>query len=221
LRPYYGKAYFNLGRLYMDQKKNELAWEHFKKATQGDLDTVEGFFTFGQISLKLKKYAAAAEAFTTALERGKQVTPEQRLSIVFNLANSCFMDKQYDRATTLFNNLCKLCPKDHRYLYNLGETLYSKKAFKQALPVFEKLANPPFSLAQANFRYASCLEREGRLSDAKQALSRITKAKQLPEKMKTIAMKEMGRLTIQEKINRGNCTLTSKDLMQAFNLTNS
>jgi len=216
IRPHYGKAYFNLGRLYMDQKKPDLAWQHFKKATEGDLDTTEGFYTLGQISLKMKKYDKAAEAFQASLNRSNPSNIKHRNQISFNLANAYFMDKKLKKALPIFERLCKEEPTDHRYLYNLAETLYSKKEFVKAGKIFGRLASVPFGLAQANFRYANCLEKENRLDDARKALILLMQAKQIPEKMKTMVRREIGRIAIQQKINKGNCTLTMKDLRKAF-----
>lgn len=219
LRPYYGKAYYNLGRLYMDKNDVEQAWAHFKKATQGDLDTVEGFYTLGQVSLKLKKFDEAARAFTVALQRGKHIQGKQRNQILFNLANSHFMNKAYDQAQSIFELLCRHNPREHRFLYNLGETLYTKQDYEKALEIFKKLASPPFGIAQANFRYANCLEKLNKLSQAQAILQAITNSPKIPENMKRMAQSEIGRISIQEKINKGNCTLTMKDIRQAFKTT--
>jgi len=216
LRPYYGKAYFNLGRLYIDRGNNEKAWVYFKKATEGDLDTKEGFFTLGQISLNLKKFDEAINAFEMTLKLGGNMPIEQKVQVLFKLANACFLCKKLDRAEQIFTQLCKLNPNDHRYIYNLGETLYTKNDFEKACKVFEKLSNPPFSFAQANFRYASCLEKQNRHDEAKNALNRIVEAKTLPEDVRKMADKEIGRISVQQKINSGNCTLTMKDIQQAF-----
>ncbi|MBU1007568.1 tetratricopeptide repeat protein [Candidatus Dependentiae bacterium] len=217
LRPYYGKAFYNLGRLYMDQGNMEQAWVNFEKATEGDLDTVEGFYTLGQVGLKLKKFAEAANAFTFALKRGQNVQPKQRDQILFNLANAHFMNKDYDKAQPVFELLCQASPHEHRFLYNLGETLYSKQDYAGAVEVFKKLSRPPFGIAQANFRYANCLEKLNLLPEARSVLQAINNSSSIPEKMKQMAQNEIGRITIQEKINKGNCTLTMKDLRQAFN----
>jgi len=219
LRPYYGKAHYNLGRLYMDKGDTEKAWEYFKKATQGDLDTVEGFYTLGQISIKLKKYDEAAQALSFALQRGQNIDSNQRNQILFNLANAHFMNKKYDKAQPIFEMLCRNNPQDHRFLYNLGETFFTNKQYEQALTVFKKLANHPFGLAQAGFRYANCLEKLDRLTEAKHFLQSIAKSNKIPENMKPMAQNEIGRISIQEKINAGNCTLTMKDIQEAFKTT--
>jgi Tfp pilus assembly protein PilF len=127
LRPYYGKAFYNFGRLYIDKGDLVKAWEYFKKATEGDLDTTEGFYTLGQMSLKVQKYEEAAHAFTMALQRANNVAQEQRDQIMFNLGNSYFMLKNYDQAVPVFEALCQKYPNEHRYWYNLAETLYTKK----------------------------------------------------------------------------------------------
>lgn len=221
LRPYYGKAFYNLGRLYTDKGDLTKAWEYFKKATEGDLDTSEGFFTLGQVSIKLKKFEEAARAFTIAYQRSKEVPKEQKELILFHLANSHFMLKQYDKAKPIFKMLCQSNPNNHRYWYNFGETLYTNQEYSDAAPVFRKLSQAPFGLVQANFRYANCLEKLNNLDEAKKILSLLASSKKVPDNMKKMAQNEIGRITIQQKINKGNCTLTMKDLQQAFQTTNT
>jgi len=189
LRPYYGKAFYNLGRLYTERGDEEKSWEHFKKATEGDLDTAEGFFTFGSVSLKLKKYDAAVVAFETALSRADNMPTQQRDQIMFNLANACFMTKRFDKAESLFAFLSKTYPNDHRYLYNQGEALFNKKDFTQACGVFKRLLDPPFRIAQATFRYANCLEQMKKFGDAKSALQLVANADKAPKEMKEMAQK--------------------------------
>lgn len=216
LRPYYGKAFYNLGRLYNDKGEIEKAWEHFKKATEGDLDTTEGFFTYGQMSLKLKKFDHAIKAFSMALKRGPNMKPKVKLQVLFNLANSHFMLKDYDKAYSMFEYLCKADPGNHRYWYNLGETLYSQEKYEPATKVFKKLTQPPFNFAQACFRLAHSLEKINEIDEAKQVLNNILDAKNAPENFKKMAQTELGRLNIQQRINKGNCTLTQKELREAF-----
>lgn len=217
LRPYYGKAFYNLGRLYLDQNKPELAWEHFKKATEGDLDTKEGFYTLGQMSLKLKKYDAAADAFEKTLQFGQgTLSQDSEMNILFSLANSYFMLKKYDKAERVFEVLCSKNPNDHRYWYNLGETYYSDNKFDKAHTIFKRLVEPPFNMAQANIRLANALEKLDKLDEAKNVFEKFAKIDGIPADMKDLAKKEVGRLTIQKKINSGNCTLTMKDLKKVF-----
>jgi tetratricopeptide (TPR) repeat protein len=230
LRPYYGKAFYNLGRLYMDKGDHEKAWQYFKKATEGDLDTTEGFFTFGQMSLRLKKYDYAAKAFSISLQRVNQriaqmsgVMRQKNITyqhqVMFNLANSYFMLKEYDRATSIYEILCQADPNNYRYWYNFGEALYTKKDFVRATEAFKRLSSPPFNMAQAGFRYAQCLEKTNNLSQAKSVLETLAKTDQLPANLKQMAQNEIGRIALQLKVNSGNCTLTMKDLQQAFHTT--
>ncbi len=59
-RPYYGKAYFNLGRAYMELQEPEKAYEAFRKACmEADLDNEAGFWHMQKVVLYLKKYTEA------------------------------------------------------------------------------------------------------------------------------------------------------------------
>jgi len=221
LRPYYGKAFYNLGRLFTDKGELDTAWKYFKKATEGDLDTLEGFLTLGQMSIKLKKFDEAARAFEIAYQRSGRAKESKREAIKFHMANSYFMLKQYDKANAIFTLLCKAQPNNHRYLYNLAETCYTTKKFERALKLFRTLSQAPFGFVQANFRYASCLEKLKQYDKAKQLLRSLATNKKAPANIKKIAQNELGRITLQQKINKGNCTLTRKDLQAAFKITSS
>lgn len=216
IRPYYGKAFYNLGRLYMEKGDLEKSWEYFEKATQGDLDTTEGFFTLGQMSLKLKKYENATKAFSMALRRGKNLTVENSRRIRFNLANSYFMIKEYDKALSMYLSLNREEPNNHKYLYNLAEIYFSKQDFSTAAPIFKRLSQPPLGIAHAAFRYAHCQEKMKNFEEAKKILATIRDSEKVPKDLKISASREIGRLTIQAKLNKGNCTLTASELQKAF-----
>jgi tetratricopeptide (TPR) repeat protein len=217
LRPYYGKAFYNLGRMYLEKGKDEKAWQYFKRATEGDLDTKEGFYTLAQMSLKLKKYEHAITAFESTLRRGgAALQGKQKEGILFGLANSYFMGKKYNKAESAFKILYRSNPRDHRYIYNLCETLYSNKKFGPAIKWLKKLVSPPFNLVQANIRLAHCLEKTKKMDEAQKALKKVVNSEKMPVEMRELAKREMGRIKIQKKINSGNCTLTMKDLKQAF-----
>jgi hypothetical protein len=69
---------------------------------------------------------------------------------------------------------------------------------------------------QANFRSAHCLEKLNRGEEARNLFTALAQAPNVPDDYKKMATNELGRLNIQQKINAGNCTLTMKDLQQAF-----
>lgn len=219
LRPYYGKGHYNMGRLHLEKGDLEKSWECFKKATEGDLDNKEGFYTLGQVSVKLKKYEEAAKAFEQSLRHGAAKLPEHRNKIYFSLANSYFMSKQYNKAERIYAALLRETPNDHRCLYNYGETLYTNKKYEEACKIFDRLVKPPFKLAQATFRYANALEKLKDYAKARDLLLSVANSKNLPEHVRESAKKECGRLNVQEKISSGNCTLTMKELQQAFKVT--
>jgi len=136
LRPYYGKAHYNLGRLYFEQQQEHTAWTHFKNATLGDLDTLEGFHTLGQISLRVKKFKEATQAFESmvaTIQRTTNVPNADKIleTAQFNLANAYFMDKQHDKSQQIYEYLSRHYPLDARYTHNLGETLYTKNEYQE------------------------------------------------------------------------------------------
>jgi protein O-mannosyl-transferase len=212
LRPYYGKAFFNLGRMYLEQGNEQEAWNHFKKATEGDLDNVDGFLTFGQMCMKMKKFEDAVKAFETAMQRGGRTH-----QVMFNLSNSYYMIKQYGPAEKMLKQLVAAFPNEHRFAYNLGETLFAQRKFEEAMGVLAKARSLPYALPQAHLRYAHCLEKMERLDEAKGILHEIVKINDAPDQIKQVAQGEIGRINLQQRINsskNGPVSFTMKDLTE-------
>jgi tetratricopeptide (TPR) repeat protein len=212
LRAYYGKAYYNLGRLYLEKNQQETAWSYFKKAVEADLDTPEGFYTFAQMSMRLKKYPEAAKAFELAVERG--CSNDQ---IWFGLANANYMLGNYDKAESIYVRLTRDNPLDGRYMYNLGETWFTKKDYVKAYEIFKKITSLPKPLPQAFFRVAACLEKMQKFSQAQAYLTELLKIN-APEEFKKVVRQEMMRLTLQEKITQGKGSIALSDLKKALAL---
>jgi protein O-mannosyl-transferase len=223
LRGYYGKAYYNKGRLYLEKGDEEKAWTYFKKATQGDLDTPEGFFTLGQMSLKLKKYEEAVAAFEEIEKRGglpANLIPQ----VQFSQANAYYMLKQYDRAQAIYQHLADEYPLDARYLFNLAEALFAKNEFNQALVLFKKVTTLPEPLGHAHFRIANCLEQLKKIDEAKSYLNEILKQSQAPEQFKKFAREELARMDkdqtrlvnaeLNQKIREGKGSIKMSELQK-------
>jgi protein O-mannosyl-transferase len=189
LRPYYGKAFMNLGRLYLEKKENDKAYESFVKATKGDLDNEMGFRALGEACIKIQKFPEAIEAFNKAISMGARQT-----QTYFNLANAYFMTGGYQNAAKIYGQLAQSDQKNPLYLYNLGETLFRLGNTMGALEAFNKSKSLPNSLAQTHFRIVNCLEKLGKLADAKKYLNSIINIKNAPEWFATTAQNELKRI---------------------------
>lgn len=175
LRPHYGKAFLNLGRLYLEKGENEKSWEHFVKATEGDLDNWAGFAALGEVATKLGKYKEAIAAFTNSislLKQGEDINPK----ILFALANSYYMEKQYDKSLPLYNQLVKINPQHNAYAFNLAETYFATENYEQALKHFNLAKDVEKALPQSHFRIVTCLQKLDRHSEAQRYLDVLTNA---------------------------------------------
>ena len=70
MRPYYGKACFNMGRACLAQDKQDRALRWYQKATEGDFDTKEMFVALARLALQLGKQEIAQKALEGAVARG-------------------------------------------------------------------------------------------------------------------------------------------------------
>ena len=189
LRAHYGKAYLNLGRLYLEKNENEKAWDHFVKATEGDLDNWAGFAALGEVATKIKKYKEAIVAFTQSislLKKDEAVNPK----ILFALANSYYMEKEFDKSISLYEQLVKANPKHNAYAYNLGEAYFTLENYEQSLKAFNIAKEASNSLPQSHFRIVSCLQKLNRHDDAQKYLDVLVKA-QAPDWFVEKAKEEM------------------------------
>ncbi|MCK4265465.1 tetratricopeptide repeat protein [Candidatus Babeliales bacterium] len=189
LRPWYGKAHMNLGRLFLERKENEKGWECFVNATHGDLDNEMGFAALGEAAIRLKKYSEAIKAFEQAVKLSKSPSPR----IFFSLANSYYMEKQYDKSLGIYQHLTKVDPQNAHYLYNMGETLLAIKDYSAALNTFKKAKDLPNAIPQTYLRLANCLELTGNIDSAIKYL-KVLKNAEAPDWFKETTEKELARL---------------------------
>ncbi len=168
-RAHYGKAYFNLGRLYMETNDPEKAYEFFKKACmEADLDNESGFFGYAQCCLFLKKYDDAIFACQKVLE----CNPHNN-EIEFALANAYFMKNDFDNAARTYKQILTKNRSDAKVWYNLAETYYSSGHFKDALSCFERIAHNRDITPNLFLRIAACYETLGNPQKAKETLEAL------------------------------------------------
>lgn len=166
LRPYYGKAYFNLGRVYLELKNYETAYTFFKKAcTEADFDNDMGFTVYGQSCAQLGKYDEAIFAFTKAVEHAPN-SPELWL----NLGNVYYKSQQYAQARHVYTGIIQKWPNFIQGWFNLGETHYELGDFQEAYGYYKRIEKSRGLLPQLSLRLAGCLEKMGKVDEARQEL---------------------------------------------------
>jgi len=198
LRPYYGKAHMNLGRLLLEKGENDKAYQCFVRSVQGDLDNAVGFQIFGEACIKLQKYAEGAAAFQKSIEKGS-TNPQT----YFNLANCYFMANEIDKAEPIYEKLVASNPNNPQFVYNLGETKLRKEKYAEALNLFAKAKELPQGIANSHLRIAFCLEKLGRIDEAKSLLTKLSEIQGAPDWFKLTAQNEFKRLN-NSKQNKAN-----------------
>lgn len=212
LRPFYGKAYFNLGRCYILKEEKELAWNQFKKATEGDFDTKDGFNALGEASVMTGKYQEAIKAFTTSIEKG-----ESSFGVFFHLAHSHFMLKDFVNAEHLFKQLVKAAPTDGHLKYNLAETLFVQDKFAQAYDLFIEFKPFTKEIPKAICRIAHCIEKIHGIEKSLSFLEEM-KVAEFTEEGKELFRQELGRTRLQAKINSGQGSMNSQEMNELFSI---
>ena len=169
LRPHYGKAYFNLGRMHLDKGDTEKAWECFKNAcTKADLDTDIGFGIYAKVSMALNKYEDAIFGYTKTLE----LNPNQS-EAVFNLGNAYFLTKRYQEAAQAFDRTIRVNPAELRAYNNLGESYIYLEQYDKALVAFDRLGDNKKQFPNIYLRAALCHSKLGDQNKAKGSLQEL------------------------------------------------
>lgn len=167
LYPHYGKGYFNLGRLYITQRKNEQAWDCFKKAcTIADYDSnPQGLLAYAQCSMELKKFEDAIHAYQL-LAQFEQLLPEDSL----NLADAYAVTKQYAQAIELYEQLTRVPACAVHAHHNLCEIYCRQKRYPEALEVIQRLEQKQLSYPDMMLKKAECLSQLGKNAQARTLL---------------------------------------------------
>lgn len=167
LRPHYGKAYFNWGRVYWEQGQQEKAWGYFKHAcTKADLDNDFGFYNFGTASFAMKKYTDAIWAY----EKTLALNPDYP-DAAFNLGNAYFYTQQFEKAIAAYRTALNTNPKEMRAWFNLGEAFFVTERIDNALNCYAKFVHTKQLFPQAVLRIAACYEKKQNPNQAYRVLA--------------------------------------------------
>lgn len=192
LRPHYGKAFYNWGRLWLsraqattdEKQKNECiekGWQLYKDAcTKADFDNnIMGLNEFANLSMKLQKFDDAI----FALERMLALNPSLH-EAVFLIGNLNFFKKDYESARIYYEEMTRRVPEDIRAWNNLGEMYYALKNYQAATTCLETVVKINPSMVNPQLRLAECLEKIGRINEAKQILVSALDKPEVPAETK-------------------------------------
>lgn len=167
---YHPDALFNRGVAYasLNLPKRQKAWNDINKVLNINPEDSEALLWRAELSFDLKKYALAAQDYTTLLlhnqhdyrffiNRGLSYAElaqfefaqrdfdaalrlDQQLPIAWAGKGQCAFEMQnYEEAITCYINALELAPSEMQYEYALSESLVKNKQFEDAKSILEKL----------------------------------------------------------------------------------
>lgn len=212
LRPHYGKAYLNLGRAVgKDESKKEEAWQYFKKATELDCDSIEGYVVLGNESIAMGKFDQACEALQKAFLLG-----ERSKGVLMNLAGCFCQIGQVDKGLEMFEAIYKSDKSDQSIAYNLALCHDMKGNFAQASQILKDFNFAQNCPEQAINLAAKCIEKTQGLDKAKEFINQLLENPSLDESRKKLVKNQSQRIALQERINSGNGVITGKEFNEIF-----
>ena len=161
--PHYGKAHFHLGKLYREQEKIRNAWSAFKNAcTQADYDmNIDALNCYGQTSMDCKEHADAIRAYMMLCKlQPNDIEPLQ------NLADAYTINKNYEDALQLYEQLLLVNPHEPHVNNNMIECFIQLKQPEQALTQINKLENNSLSYPMMKLQKARALHMLGNTRQA-------------------------------------------------------
>ncbi len=212
LKPFYGKALFNLGRCYLEKGENLKAWSYFKRATEADLDTMEGFCHLASASFIVEKFEEAEKALIVAIKKGFDTFDGW-----FSLGNSIYLQGRFNDAEKIYKKTIDKFGDEPRAIFNLAESLFSQEKLTQAREYFLKLKHLNNEFPQAFAKAALCEEKQFGIGAALKFWEDHSNLS-WNEEHREFVRNEKGRLRLQNRINAGNCTMTGKEFHEMFQI---
>lgn len=122
IKPYHGKALFNLAKVYILREQFSEALTILQQACfDSDLDTesqarIGALELYASVALHIRNTTNLKQVFEALL----QYKPNDQ-QVLFNLAGAYTDQKEYSRAIKIYQRLIKLAPNNQRYATNLSK----------------------------------------------------------------------------------------------------
>ncbi len=188
-RRHYGKALYNLGRIYVERDQIQEACAYFKKCcTEADFDNELGFDAYGKTSLILGNYSDAIEAYSKILARNPD-SYEANASLSY----ACLGNKEYDNVQVLCKKLVTRNPYNPHVLFTWAESLIPQGRYYEALQLYQKVTQLDCNKLVVYVRIAGCLDKLGRHDEALDYLDSVLDANP-PEELRQSAQAARARL---------------------------
>jgi tetratricopeptide (TPR) repeat protein len=160
---HYAQAYYELGLVYLSQKKYPEAIKSFKELTPDDQHFLESRFYLGVTLATLGAHKEALDAFD------KLVKPMPLLEVWNNVAAMQIASGSLDDAVKTIRNAVANSPYDPIYRFNLGYALYRYGKFDQAAEHLRVAISANANDGEAQYLLARCLRATGPADEARQA----------------------------------------------------
>ena len=137
-RPGEFEAYWQLGKLYTDQNKLELACETYKVAVLETGENVFSVFEFGKSLVRVNNFKDAL----SALNRCTKTLPEIHLSDLYSNTGVAYIGlKDLHNASESFRRSIQYDPGNWSSYHNLGKLYRDLRRFDEAVDAFRRAIN--------------------------------------------------------------------------------
>jgi len=159
----YSQAYYELGLLYLNQRKFPDAIKAFKEITNDDQHYLESRFYLGVTLANVGNYKDAADSFE------KLVKPMPLYEVWNNLGAMQIATGKLDDAIVSIRKAVANSPYDPIYRFNLGYAEFKYGRFDQAAEHFKIALSSNPNDGEAQYLLAKSLKATGPVDDARRA----------------------------------------------------
>ena len=154
-------ARFNLGGIYQDQGKDELALAEFEACIRLNAKYYPVLYRMGEIHLKQQNYIEALQAFDAARKANRKWEyPQYGIGLVY------FAQGEIDRARETFENLTHQKKRFAPAYFKLGQILATEGFFDEALEEYAKGSKYQDYSAQILYELAVIFDEKGNTDGA-------------------------------------------------------
>ena len=154
-------ARFNLGGIYQDQGKDELALTEFEACIRLNPNYYPVHYRLGEIHLKQQNYIEALQAFDAARKvNRKWEYPQYGIGLVY------FVQGEIDRARETFENITQKHKRFAPAYFKLGQVLATEGFFDEALEEYAKGSKYQDYSAEVLYELAVIFDEKGNTDGA-------------------------------------------------------
>ena len=161
-------ARFNLGGIYQEQSKDDLALAEFEACVRLNSNYYPAYYRMGEIHLKRQDYMQALHAFDAARKvNRKWEYPQYGIGLVY------FAQGEIDRARQTFESITQKNKKFAPAYFKLGQVLATEGFFDEALKEYAKGSQYQDYSAQILYELAVIFDEKGNTDGAIRIYQRV------------------------------------------------